>query len=470
VIKYLAQRHEITLALFVRGVDLGRFGVWRKDGTMSISHLLRNLGGREVSLNYKLLWCEILRFSRQYKHLVSALLFGLAFSVRFLYILSIPRSFSFDEPYYQDIVSRLLTGQGYSFSSDAYHTAVAGQPTSFQEPIYPLFLSVLYTVFGLENHLAARLCQAVVGSLIPVMIFLLGEKVAVGKGIGLLAGLFLVAHPSLVYFSGLLMTETLFTFLLVASLYMLAWATEVMPGYRDVTFGMLIGLTALTRTVLIGFLPIIFLWLWLRSSFREALQRVLLTSVGCVALILPWTIRNILVHRAFIPLTTKGGYNIYIYSYPVRDYAFNDRWDVIAFPEMDGLSEVERARLLASQGRDYIRQNPLLFIGFAFRKLLDFWNPVPKSGSRLLIAANVVSFGGAAVFTLIGLVLLLIIPEMREPFVILLYALVGYYMLECMIFTGGMKARLPTEPIMMLLGVRGISSLLRCMHTGERIR
>lgn len=402
---------------------------------------------------------RFVQFSSANKRLIACFIFGLALVVRLLYILSLPQTLSFDEPQYRDIVYRLLTGQGYSFSSDAYHTAVAGRPTSFQEPVYPLFLSALYAVFGLDNYLVARLCQACVGALIPVMIFLLGEKV-VGKGVGLIAGLFLVVHPSLIYFSGLLMTETLFTLLVMAGLYMLTWTIERTPGYRDIVFGILVGIALLTRSVLLGFLPILFLWLWLRSDFRKAFQRMILIGTGCAVIILPWTVRNFIVHRAFVPLTTKGGYNIYIYSFPVRNYDFNDRWDVITFPDMSGLSEVERARLLARKGKQFVQENPLMFIDFAFHKLIDFWNPVPKTDNRVLVVVNVISFGGAASFTLIGLLSLLARPRMRKPFIILFYGLIGFYMLECMVFTGGMKARLPVEPLMVLLAVLSMGSFL----------
>lgn len=403
---------------------------------------------------------KLVQWSSINKRWTVGVIFGLALVVRLLYILSLSQTLSFDEPYYHDIVGRLLTGQGYSFSSDAYHTTVAGQPTSFQEPVYPLFLSVLYTVFGLKNYFAARLCQAFVGSLIPVIVFLMGEKV-LGKGIGLVAGLFLVVYPSLIYFNGLLMTETLFTCLFMIGLYALAWVIEKAPGYRDVVFGMLMGITILTRTVLLGVLPILFLWLWLYSDCRLAFRRIILVGAGCAVLILPWTARNFVVHRTFVPLTTKGGYNLYIYSYPVQNYDFNDRWDVIVFPDMSGLSEVERAHLLTSEGKKFIYENPLMFIDFAFRKLIDFWNPVPKTGNSLLAMANIVSFGGAALFTLIGLLLQLTRLKTHKPFVTLFYGLVGFYVFECMIFTGGMKARLPVEPLLVLLAVFSVDLLLR---------
>ena len=110
----------------------------------------------------------------------------------------------------------------------------------------------------------------------------------------------------------------------------------------------------------------------------------------------------------------------------------------------------------------------MLFIDFAFHKLVDFWNPVPKTDNWFLVMANAVPFGGAALFTLIGLLLLLAWPEMRKPFVFLFYSLIGFYMLQSMIFTGGIKARLPVEPLMVLLAVFSAGSLLKCaLHHGE---
>jgi len=394
----------------------------------------------------------VIQFGFADRRLTAIFIFGLALVVRLVYILSLPPTLSFDEPYYDDLVRRFLTGQGYSFSSDAYHTAVAGQPTSFQEPVYPLFLSIAYTLFGLKNYVAARLCNAVLGALIPVVIVVLGDRV-MSRGVGLVAGLLLIVQPSLVYFSGLLMTETLFTLMLSAGLCLLTWTVRRAPGYQDVVVGISIGLAILTRSILAGFIPVLLLWFWWHSGFRSAIRRAIFICIGCALVILPWIVRNSVVHGAFVPLTTKGGYNLYIYSFPVRDYDFNDRWDVIAFPDMSGLSEVERDRLLGRQGVRFIQENPALFLDFAFHKLVDFWSPVPDINNRLLVTANVIAFGWAAVFALPGSVGLFILRQKRLPFVTLLYLLVGYYMLQSMVFTGGMKARLPVEPLIVLLAV-----------------
>jgi hypothetical protein len=79
--------------------------------------------------------------------------------------------------------------------------------------------------------------------------------------------------------------------------------------------GVLFGLAALTRELALYLAPIAALWL-LRpaSGWRpspRALGRaaaLLLTVVACVA---PWTLRNAIVFKAFIPVSTMGGLNLW---------------------------------------------------------------------------------------------------------------------------------------------------------------
>lgn len=389
--------------------------------------------------------------------LTAVFVFFLALAVRLAYVLSLPPSLTFDEPIYHDLVVRFSTGKGYSFSSDVFHTAVAGRPTSFQEPVYPLFLSLVYGPFGLSNHLPARVCQAFIAALVPVLAVLIGDRLA-GRLCGLLAGLWLAFQPSLIYFSGLLMTETLFTTLFLLFAYLLVVNDGCPSTKLAVLLGVVLAAAALTRSVAAGLLPILLVYYWRRSRSASGLAHGLVLAAAFVVMLSPWVARNLLVHGAVIPLTTKAGTNLYFYTYPVRNYDFNNRWEVITFPEMSGLNEVQRSSLLFRTGVEHIRLHPWLFLEFGFHKAVDFWNPVPKSGGGLVRIANVVFFGGAVVLAWAGLGLWLI---RRTPRLGLLYVLIGFFMAECMVFTGGMKARLPVEPLIVLAGLAPFSSWLR---------
>ena len=107
-----------------------------------------------------------------------------------------------------------------------------------------------------------------------------------------------------------LYSETLFTTLLLASLWLLHRHPEG-AGRRDcVLAGVLFGLAALTRSAALYFLPLWLAWLiWLEhrgdpaSAGRRAAvswRRALVVTSVALATVLPWTLRNAVSYRDFL--------------------------------------------------------------------------------------------------------------------------------------------------------------------------
>jgi hypothetical protein len=59
---------------------------------------------------------------------------------------------------YDALAESIRHGEGYTW--------YGGIPTAARAPLYPLFLAMIYTVFG-HQFLAARIVQAMVGSVVP---------------------------------------------------------------------------------------------------------------------------------------------------------------------------------------------------------------------------------------------------------------------------------------------------------------
>ena len=380
-----------------------------------------------------------------------AAIFLLALTVRVLYDVMLPHTLAFDEPYYDHIASQLASGHGFTFAFSAWFTSIPYKPTSIQEPIYPFVLALLKIIFGPDNYyLGAHIVQAVIGALIPIIIGIRGGRIF-GWGTGVLAAIVLAFYPPLIYFGCLLMTETLYTFLLVGAVIFISKQTQ---SNRLVNWlnGTVFGLACLTRSVLLGFIPVLLIWLWLSSpSRRKGLVSALFTLLGIVSVISPWTMRNYLAHNAFVPIATKGGWNLYFYNYPLPNYDFNGRWADIPVPNLDNLTEIEREKEYASRAIDFIKDNPALITSFATVKLIDFWNPLLKGEINSLSLLNIASYGLFALFAFVGLFRSLFHHRLH-PFILLAWLLISFYMIQAMIFTGGGKARLPIEPFLVLLG------------------
>src|SRR5262249_11270011 len=156
---------------------------------------------------------------------------------------------------YDTIGWNLARGLGYQLVG-----AGGPYPTAFVPPVLPFVLGLLYRVVG-HSFFAALVLMSVIGACVPLLARELGRAMF-GPAVGRLAGWLAAVHPLLVFFSGYVMTESLFTAeLLVGLLATVAWIKNP-GGGRAFRTGLVWGVAALTRPTA---LPLAFLvvgWAW----------------------------------------------------------------------------------------------------------------------------------------------------------------------------------------------------------------
>ncbi len=184
----------------------------------------------------------------------------------------------------------------------------------FYPPLYPYFIAVLYRTFG--TLAAVQWVQAAAGSLLVPAVGRAGER-AFGRRAGLLAAGLVVVYPDLVWFSVRFWSETLFMVFLWWAIERTLRADAARSARVAAVAGLLFGLAALTRELALYLAPIAGLWLlrpglegrWRPS--RQVLRNVSALGLGLVLCVAPWTLRNALVFKAFIPVSTMGGLNLW---------------------------------------------------------------------------------------------------------------------------------------------------------------
>jgi hypothetical protein len=134
--------------------------------------------------------------------------------------------------------------------------------------------------------------------------------------------------------------------------------------------GALLGVAALTREFVLWFAPLAALWIarsggWSRPRARLAL----LVLAGTVLAVLPWTVRNAFVHRAFVPISTNTATPLFLDNNDVLREVGPDY--LVRFYSEWGAREVERERYALRHALDYIRKQP---IRWAARRL---WIGIP---------------------------------------------------------------------------------------------
>jgi 4-amino-4-deoxy-L-arabinose transferase-like glycosyltransferase len=298
-----------------------------------------------------------------------------------------------DQREYLETARTFLNTGEFSFVDPRF-----GQPVyAHRTPGYPLMLAACG-----GNVRVARIVQAILDTSSVLAVFLLARR-WLSPGACLVAALLVAFNPFLVYFSALILTETLFT-------TMLAWGMLLITSSR--TLPWLIGALLLASSTLVRpgaiLLPIILAVLgalatrtnrrtdaayhqrrrWL-PRLPVGTSMVLLT----ILVLLPWAIRNHSVLGRWIWTSTNAGITRYDGFNPDATGA-SDQSFVAAMPHLRSMTETERNDYLAREASHFIRQRPLDSIKLAWAKVLRTWSPRPLSSefSRTLYVAVALAY------------------------------------------------------------------------------
>lgn len=173
---------------------------------------------------------------------------------------------------------------------------------TFRPPGYPLFIALLG-----NNIFLIELAQVFLSTLTVLLVFFIG-RMWFGAAAGKLAALLMAFDLPSIASCGLLMSETLFVFLLVLGFWMFFRGLNPgKPRYLVILLsGVTFGLAALTRPVaLFAWLPFAGA-LVLKRRFRPALIFI----AGFALLIGGWVGRNYYHYRR-LAFSSNGGYNLF---------------------------------------------------------------------------------------------------------------------------------------------------------------
>ncbi len=370
---------------------------------------------------------------------------------------SAPEKDAFD---YDQMAMNLVKGAGYR---DGY-----GNLTAYRLPGYSLFIAAIYRVAG-HDYQTARMVQAIL-SAVTVFLIALWAHVLFGGSAACWASFLAAVYPPFYayYFScQALVSETLYTFLLTASLFTF-FSYFVRPSWKKaLASGIFWGLSILTRglpLLLVLILPIVLMGL------RYPLGRILRyhlavwLAVGCF--LVPWTARNYKVFGTFVPLGTNLGENFYLSNHAGSDglvWKFFREGLVMEEDQMRiaGLSEPVRSKILFDRGMDFIRSKPKEAFLLFLRKIYIYLDPrqTVLKGSRWVIVPNwgflMVAIGSALAF----LSSLRTRDHLRTIF--LSSFIFAYFLFLHAILQSMDRYRFPTEPILIVLTSFALDSWMR---------
>jgi len=205
----------------------------------------------------------------------------------------------------------LVEGRGYSKPG-------TGIPTAYRPPLLPFFYATILWCGG--GPLSIGAIQLLLGCATVWLTWRLSMKLGLNDYAWLPA--LIVAMDPLLLFSGVsLMTEMLFTFLLLVWLNLIYSKDFPKGTLEPFLSGLLVGLLALCRPTIWSFVFLFILWKifdsWRVATASHSVMefytdktkrlRIVLCLLGTLLVVTPWLARNKLQMDRYILTTTHGG-------------------------------------------------------------------------------------------------------------------------------------------------------------------
>jgi 4-amino-4-deoxy-L-arabinose transferase-like glycosyltransferase len=186
-------------------------------------------------------------------------------------------------------------------------------------PGVPYVAAAVYALAGHVTPLTARIVIAVLSSLVVVVVFLLGRRLA-GPWAGLVGAALTAVYPPAIFYAGLLMGEPLAMVTVAAAMLAFLWAADDSRSpWAWALPGALFGLTAFLRPEYL-FLTALFALLALlvvarRRGVVRGLAAGALLVVAFAVVVAPWTIHVSDEAGRLTPVSTGGGKALFIGTY-----------------------------------------------------------------------------------------------------------------------------------------------------------
>jgi 4-amino-4-deoxy-L-arabinose transferase-like glycosyltransferase len=309
--------------------------------------------------------------------LLAALTAGIL--LRWLYISSLPNSVIWsDEREYLRLGHTLSQGEGF--------VTPEGHPTADRAPGYPFGIALL-AFLHLNSALAVRLVQVLLSAGCSLIVY--GIARHVGDDRSAMTALWLASlYPYFIYLAGAVLPTALFSFLLLAAVFVLVISERQRRKTWLFISGALFGLAVLT--VPTAAVLVLVALLWLGFVQRAALMRMALFLAGCLLVIGPWMMRNYYALGVW-QVSTSGGYNFWLGNNP--ETQINYPGNIPTPEEMQRklntlMDEKERSRYYQQEALRYIGQQPGAAILRTLTKAGYFWRLDPSPATQSYVAQS----------------------------------------------------------------------------------
>jgi 4-amino-4-deoxy-L-arabinose transferase-like glycosyltransferase len=303
----------------------------------------------------------------------------------------------------------LVLGEGFSNPF-----GVATGATAWEPPLYPLLVAAVFKLCGIYTKASAIVLLSInsaFAALTCIPIFLIARR-SFNESVGHWTSWLWAVLPPIMFWSTRWVWETSLATFLLTLIFWLTLTLEDKDGLLPwIQFGVLWGVSALTNTSLLAFLPASGLWICYRRyrSNRRFLVRASLAAVMFAICVSPWIIRNHAVFGDFVFIRSNFGAELRLGNGPGAD----GTWMEYLHPTKNDeqlelyrdMGEIDYIALRKREAIDFIRADYGRFARLCLKRLFYYWGGIPQAEGHPIgaflknstfLASSVLAFWGLA--------------------------------------------------------------------------
>lgn len=197
---------------------------------------------------------------------------------------------------YSDIAVNINTNSNWLFNENTF---------SHREPIFPLYVAVVYFFFGLNNNIAVYVFNSLISVFLCYYIFKLSYKIF-GRTVAYLSICWSGLYIFYFMYSGNLLREILIFFLLLLFFYKLyLFLFEKNSNSRIIWLSLIFSILLLTDARYLFYIPFLFILFLLYEKRFSGIKKYFYFCVFIFIFLLPWNIRNYYVYGDIVVINTR---------------------------------------------------------------------------------------------------------------------------------------------------------------------
>lgn len=385
-----------------------------------------------------------------------------------------------DEAAYYNMALNIHSGEGYT------NEIISGLTDSFRDtPIFnskgalnfapgvPYTLSVFLYLTG-PSGTKLRLFQCLLMSLLPVLVFILAALLFDARGVGLLAAVIAIVYPYFIYLSSILLPQSLFSLLLVATMiFLVLWLRSNHLIYLMLT-GFLHSLACLFVVPMIfTIIPLSTMVVIRFLRRRIPVAHFVVFSFSWLVLLLPYVYHVSVVNGRFTLITKESDESLYYFNDPdlsameVLTHTHTEESQKRVRQRLSLLEGPKHERAMASF-KETLETHPIIFVRNCLLRLIAFFSPVTFTITKTKHTGTLAVLAGLLIY--LPLFILFIIVAVRSLLerdwvIIQVLSLLPFFLVPHIIVVSNIRYRLPWDAIIISLAANWLYPVYRRVVT-----